>query len=452
MRRRLFRAALLALATAAPALAATLERGPYLQRAASAGVIVRWRTVEATDTLLEWGLAPDLLDSDFLDPAPTREHRVELSGLAPETSYYYAVGSSAGRLAGGDAGHRWRTAPASGAARPLRLWAIGDSGEASAGQAAVRDAYLADAAGAATDVWLMLGDNAYDAGTDAQYTERLFVPYAELLRDTCLWPAFGNHDGLSSDSSTLAGPYYDAFSLPRFGQAGGLASATEAYYAFEWGAVHFVVLDSSESSLAAGSAPLVWLEADLAANRRPWTVVALHHPPYTKGSHDSDDAADSGGRMTAARANVLPILEAHGVDLVLSGHSHSYERSVLLDGHYGVSTTLDPSTMVLDGGDGDPAGDGAYVKAGGGHGGAVYVVAGSAAKVGGGALDHPAMAAGMASLGSLVLELDGDRWTGRFLDDGGAELDRFVLIKPGVPLFADDFELGSLARWHAAGS
>ena len=36
------------------------------------------------------------------------------------------------------------------------------------------------------------------------------------------------------------------------------------------------------------------------------------------------------------RQNALPILEADGVDLVLTGHSHSYERSFLLDGHYGV--------------------------------------------------------------------------------------------------------------------
>jgi hypothetical protein len=155
--------------------------------------------------------------------------------------------------------------------------------------------------------------------------------------------------------------------------------------------------------------------------------------------------------MTAVREGVLPILETHGVDLVLSGHSHSFERSFLLDGHYGLSTTLDPATMVLDGGDGDPAGDGAYVKAIGAHGGTLYAVAGSAARVTPAALDHPAMATGLALLGSLVLELDGDRWTGRFLDEGGLELDRFVLVKPGVPLFADDFELKSLLRWSAAG-
>lgn len=441
--------ALLALPAFAPAGAATLERGPYLQRIGPDGAVVRWRTAEATDTRLDWGAVAGAPDASYLEPTPTTEHRVELAGLAAETTYYYLAGSSTEWLAGGDADHAFRTAPAPGASRPLRLWAIGDSGEANAGQAAVRDAYLADAAGAPTDVWLLLGDNAYDTGTDAQYTAALFTPYAAILRSTAAWTVYGNHDSYSSDAATLTGPYFESFSLPRLGQAGGVASGTEAYYSFDRGPLHVVVLDTAESTIGAGAPMLQWLEADLAANRRPWTVAALHHPPYTKGSHDSDDPADSGGIMGVVRATLLPLLEAHGVDLVLSGHSHVYERSFLLDGHYGDSSTLDPLSMVLDGGDGDPAGDGPYVKAPGTHGGTVYVVAGSSARLGSGPLDHPAMAVGIASLASLVIEIDGDRLTARALDDQGVEIDRFVLIEPGVPLFADDYELGSLARWNS---
>ena len=74
-----------------------------------------------------------------------------------------------------------------------------------------------------------------------------------------------------------------------------------------------------------------------------------------------------------------------------------------------------------------------------------------ATRLGSGPLDHPAMAVGIASLASLVIEIDGDRLTARALDDQGAEIDRFVLIEPGVPLFADDYELGSLARWNGVG-
>jgi len=60
------------------------------------------------------------------------------------------------------------------------------------------------------------------------------------------------------------------------------------------------------------------------------------------------------------RQNVVPILEAHGVDLVLTGHSHDYERSFLIDGHYGSADTWDPSTMLKDGGSGRVNDTGAY--------------------------------------------------------------------------------------------
>jgi hypothetical protein len=106
------------------------------------------------------------------------------------------------------------------------------------------------------------------------------------------------------------------------------------------------------------------------------------------------------------------------VDLVLSGYSYSYERSFLLDGHYGTSDTL-VSSMVLDGGSGRPTGDGAYQKATLGsapHGGVVYAVAGSSGQTGGGSLDHPAMSVSLRVLGSLVLDLQGNRLDATFLD------------------------------------
>jgi len=123
---------------------------------------------------------------------------------------------------------------------------------------------------------------------------------------------------------------------------------------------------------------------------------------------------------------------------VLNGHSHSYERSFLLDGHYGLSSTLLPG-MKLDPGDGRLDGDGAYAKplARTPHGGEVIAVAGSSAQVSGGALDHPAMAFSLNALGSLVLDVHGDSLEGRFLDDLGAVRDSFAIVKApsliGVP-------------------
>ncbi|NIQ19604.1 MAG: hypothetical protein GTN95_05275, partial [Gammaproteobacteria bacterium] len=200
--------------------------------------------------------------------------------------------------------------------------------------------------------------------------------------------------------------YYDIFTLPAAAEAGGLSSGTEAYYSFDYGNIHFVVLDSFETDRSVGGAMLTWLAADLAANTRDWIVAYWHHPPYSKGSHDSDTEAE----LIDMRQNALPILESHGVDLVLTGHSHSYERSFLIDGHYGDSTTFVPA-MQIDAGDGDPNGDGAYTKPGPGpmpNGGAVYAVAGSAGQISGGPLNHPAIFVSLNVLGSMVLDFDGD--------------------------------------------
>src|SRR4029077_19022284 len=128
------------------------------------------------------------------------------------------------------------------------------------------------------------------------------------------------------------------------------------------------------------------------------------------------------------RENALPILEAHGVDLVLSGHSHSYERSYLIDGHYGVSSTFS-SANVVDGGSGrDPN---PYEKPSGlpAHAGAVYAVAGSSGQISGGTLNHPAMFVSLNVLGSVVLDFTTNRLDLQFINSVGSVQDTFAIVK-----------------------
>jgi hypothetical protein len=213
---------------------------------------------------------------------------------------------------------------------------------------------------------------------------------------------------------------------------------------------------------------LSWLSADLASTTQDWIVAFWHHPPYTEGSHTSDDSTDSGRRLWDMRENALPVLESGGADLVFCGHSHSYERSFLLDGHYGVSSTLTGS-MIVDGGDGDPLGDGPYSKPPGGpvaNQGAVYVVAGSSGKTSGGPLDHPVMLSSLNLLGSVVLDIRGNQLDAVFLDSGGNEQDHFTMIKgtvtaapsplPGPelalsPVFPNPFALTTRLRFRIPG-
>jgi PKD repeat protein len=414
----------------------SLTRGPYLQSGSPTGVVVRWRTDVPTDSRVRYGPSPDDLASSADDAALTTEHAVTLSGLTPDTRYVYAVGTTARTLAGGDAGHAFFTAPPAGTSIPTRVWVLGDSGTADASARAVRDAYRAFAAGGRTNLWLMLGDNAYPDGTDTQYQAAVFDIFPEMLRQAVVWPTLGNHDGITADSATQSGPYYDIFTLPRNGEAGGLPSGTEAYYSFDYGNIHLICLESNETNRSPSGAMLTWLQEDLLSTRQEWVIAFWHHPPYSKGSHDSDTETE----LVEMRQNALPILEQGGVDLVLAGHSHSYERSFLIDGHYGPSSSF-TEAMKKDGGDGRSDGQGAYAKPTSGpapHEGAVYVVAGSSGQTSGGTLDHPAMYLSLNVLGSLVLDVDGNRLDARFLDAGGARRDYFTLVKnPAPPPIAD---------------
>ncbi len=429
-----------------PAAAATVERGPYLQIATATSIVLRWRTEgadPATTSVVNYGTTLGALGSSA-DAAPQQavvlgtgnvdrtvtEHEVALTGLAPNTRYYYDVGDESGVNAGGDATYSFVTPPIVGAAQATRIWAIGDSGTANSDAMAVRDAYKAKVAaeGRPTDLWLMLGDNAYNDGKDYQYQAAVFDMYPEILRQAPVWPTRGNHDkAFESPNDGANAAYYDIFTLPTAGEAGGLSSGTEAYYSFDHANIHFIVLDSFGSSNAPGSAMLSWLENDLMSTSQDWVIAYWHHPPYTKGSHNSDTES----RLIEMRENALPILEEYGVDLVLGGHSHSYERSFLLTGHYDVSGTLAPS-MILDNGDGREGGDGAYFKDGSAplaNDGAVYTVAGSSGKAtGSGSLNHPAMFYSIKNLGSVVLDIDGNRLDAVFISQTGAVLDSFTMI------------------------
>jgi len=404
-----------------------VTRGPYLQRGAHDRVTLRWRTNLSTDSRVLCGTDPGSLAVCGENLGQTTEHEVALLGLIPDTEYYYAVGNAVEILAGNDPDHRFRTAPFPGTARPTRVWILGDSGTGNANAAAVRDAYYTFSAGTETNVWLMLGDNAYNIGTDSEYQAKLFAMYPDTLIRTVLWPTLGNHDAATSNSTTLTGPYYDSFTLPDNADAGGQASGTEAYYSFDYGNVHFVVLNSTDVNRDPGSAMLTWLVADLAATTADWVIAYWHHPPYSKGSHDSDTETN----MVEMRTNVLPILDDFGVDFTFTGHSHDYERSYFIEGHYGPANTF-VEGMKVDTGDGSLLGGGAYAKPLLGtapHSGTVHTVAGSSGKITGGTLDHPAMFVSLNVLGSVVLDINGNQADVRFLDNAGMVRDEYTMIK-----------------------
>lgn len=404
-------------------------RGPYLQAGTTNSMIIKWRTDRPTDSKVWFGPHPANLNNVLMQPDMDTEHEMIISDLFPNIRYYYAIGNSQGLMAGKNGEHFFETSPVVGDTMPIRAWILGDCGTKNDNARAVRDGYYKYAGSHHTDLILLLGDNAYRDGTDREYQKAIFENmYERKLVQSVLWPAPGNHDYHSAEAASQLGPYFDIFSLPKQGEAGGLASGTEAYYAFDYGNIHFVSLDSHDSGRQPGDPMLVWLENDLQATEQDWIVVFFHHPPYSKGSHDSDREP----RLIQMRENVLPILEAQGVDLVLSGHSHSYERSYLLNGHYGHSSKLLPS-MILDAGDGQRKGAGAYRKYTSGpnqNKGAIYTVAGSSGKISRRAsFDHPVMFYSAPILGSVSLEVSNLQLEMKFINVNGKVLDHFSITK-----------------------
>jgi hypothetical protein len=418
---------------------AALTRGPYLQRSGADSIVIRWRTDIASDSRVDFGTnLPALDQATNLSPI-TSEHIVTLANLLPDSKYYYAISSGGSLLAPANSNQFFLTHPLPGTPKPVRVWVVGDAGTKNANQAAVRDAFYNFNGTNIVHAWLQLGDNAYDNGTDAEYQAAVFNMYPALLARSVTWPTLGNHDTAQSTTYLDTYPYFDIFTLPAAGECGGVPSGTAHYYSFDLGMVHFICLDSMTADRSTNGAMATWLRCDLAVTTNRWIVAYWHHPPYSKGSHDSDPGGPGyNTQMGEMRANYLPILEAGGVDLVLCGHSHSYERSYLLNGHYGSSSSL-TSNMILQSGSGrETNGSGAYLKPDGlgekplGYRGSVYAVAGSSGQTSGGTLNHPAMYYSENSLGSMILDFKSNRLDAVFLRETGATNDWFSILKEGT--------------------
>ena len=481
----------------------------FLQQVTDTSAIIKWRG--DADAVCA-GTQINRLDVHAMANDDGSHKMVSLSGLKPDTRYYYSLGASAT----GIESQQFRTAPASGnvpADGNTHIWLLGDSGTATeqfqgrsshVGEAlAVKQGFLTYNAEQANneplDLLLLLGDNAYLQGTDAEWQGAFFDIYPEIISRTSLWTTIGNHEmgvapldicllaqipgcekgpvvmllgGLSesSDPATYdsdgdgpdAGglPYLDIFSLPSKAQAGGVPSGTEQYYGVDHGNVHIVSLDSQLSNRDPAQRQVMrdWLIDDLSQNTLDWTIVIFHHPPYSKGeNHDSNlEQGEIDMRETFA-----PVFEDYGVDVVYSGHAHSYERSWYLNGHHGMSETFDSQQHAELNRNGEPSlgqGEESYLQlspSSGSDDKAVYTVAGSAGKAD---EEHPckkgqllgctpeqwlmhpahrsfdesipgARRNGLARKGSVVLDATRTTLTSRFVDEHGQVLDYFTITR-----------------------
>jgi 3',5'-cyclic AMP phosphodiesterase CpdA len=181
----------------------------------------------------------------------------------------------------------------------LRFAVIGDSGTGDAAQKDIARLLVEWRAEFPFELVLMMGDNLYGRDDPRGYREKFEEPYRALLdAGVRFHAALGNHDDPKQR-------FYEKFNM------GG-----ERYYTFKAprGGVRFFALDSNYLD----KEQLQWLEKELRAAGEDWKICFFHHPLYSSGKKH--------GPAEELRAVLEPLFRKHGVDVVLQGHEHFYER------------------------------------------------------------------------------------------------------------------------------
>lgn len=299
-------AAVLVLIALAPSAAAAAEQVHLGLRDADAlaGYTVSWVAPDADGPtgLTFHGANGDVEIEGRLVTGPTIGfvYEARLPALSPGANASYSLGERAFPL----------RVPQDDAS--LRVVAIGDMGVTREAGDAV------DTIGALSpDLVVHVGDVSYAGGDPT--TWKAWFDLVEPVAASAPWiPALGNHEGdvqgLSRDEASIIDPVEQAFFTQRF----PLPRDT-FWYSYDLVGVHFIALDTFSQPLMPAE-EAAWLEADLAAAKdADWIVVYLHEPPYSSNT--------AHGSSPRAHDAFVATLDAAGVDLVITGHDHHYERT-----------------------------------------------------------------------------------------------------------------------------
>ena len=383
----------------------TTSRYPYLQNVRNDRASILWATLESGTGIVEY--SSDGINFNRV-PAQRRpftaaatgapndfvQYQANITGLQPATDYVYRVSVSGMDVTpGGEM--RFRTAGPG----PFNFIVLGDSGYGSVEQYAIAQKILAESPAFVVHT----GDLVYNPGgapgtTIDLYQRNYFNYYYTTMSSVPFFPSPGNHDF----GPTLE-PYLSIHAAPTENVP---AADRGRYYSYDWGNVHFISLDGHESldrAVNSGGPMLRWLENDLRSTRQFWRVVYFHYPPFAAGPNMNDV------HSAWVRQYVVPILEAHGVQVVLTGHEHSYQRS---------QPTRKSAFVTPDVGTN-------YISSGGG-GAFLYPVY----------TNYPVVAFGKSNFHYLRAEVRGTQITFHAIRHDGVEIDSYIVAPR--PALSDD--------------
>lgn len=287
-----------------------VDRYPNIQSPGETSAIIAWRTATSSVGTLTWGTSAGSLTNTITEPSSNQIHAVTISGLQPNTKYYYQAisGSFTSSV------EYFYTAKPDNV-RKLDFLSYGDCGFNNS----VQNTVGALMATQSVDLALVVGDVDQNVGND--YDVRYFQRYKDMLKHTCHFTAIGNHDVMTNNTN-----YTDAFHLLHNNPAN-----SEKYYSFTWGNAKFITIDGN-SDYSVGSAQYLWLQNELKCNDREWTFLFFHQPPWSNGWDISYNIPltpfyhyEGNADM---RNSIVPLFEQYHVDFVMNGHTHNYERGI----------------------------------------------------------------------------------------------------------------------------
>jgi predicted phosphodiesterase len=252
----------------------------------------------------------------------------------------------------------------------VKFLVFGDSGTGNKRQFELAERMVAARAQFPFQFAVMLGDNIYGREAPREYLDRFERPYKALIDGGVkFFAALGNHDSPNQR-------FYKGFNMDG-----------RRYYSFSEGAVQSSAMDSTYMDRM----QVDWLDRELAGSRARWKIAYAHHPLYSSGKRH--------GSELDLRKLVEPLFLKHGVDVVLAGHEHFYER-------------LKPQSGIY------------------------YFTSGAAGKLREDNIRRgsPLTAAGFDDdLSFILMEIDGDQLHFQCINRGGNSVDSGVLERPADP-------------------
>lgn len=301
------------------------EKGPYLSWDADPAttMTISWESVSSCDTVVHYGLSPTTLAHTVSNDTGGRLHHVRLTGLTPDTRYYYQIDSTTPGILTPEQLRVSSFQTGLAAFAPFKFLVMSDNQLGGKHLGVSRADWVCDAAAAlelnttsGDDARFVLtgGDQFQWRATRAYYLgdyQRFFTQTRPLNRYVPFMMALGNHDRGSLET------YRDYVALP------GDGYAPELDYAFEFGDCYYLVLNVSRVKRPISAGHLAWIAARLQeAQASRWIFVNFHIPYYVS---QVPQGWETYGRY------LDPLFHQYGVDMVFTGHQHYYEHMLIPD-------------------------------------------------------------------------------------------------------------------------